>query len=389
VASVRIGAGYSTDIEAARATAEAAAEATAAFDDDHPDLVFAFFSNDHHDAAEDVASALSDRFPLAVTIGCAAEGIIAGPRELEVGPAVSVWAAVLPQTAVVPFSLRFVEAGDGEAAYDGWPDGLSPDATVLMMCDPFSFPAGHLLSRMNEDAPGMLFAGGVASGVHSEGQARLILNGEVHSAGAVCAGISGRVRVQPLISQGCRPIGTPATITRADRNMIFELAGERAVDRISDIWSNASPKERSLMQNDGLFLGRVVNEYKTDFGRGDFVVRNVVGADAETGVVAVGDVVSVGETVQFHVRDPVAADEDLHELLTSIDSSPAGALLFTCNGRGSNMFNEPDHDATMVTKVLGTPLAGFFANGELGPVGSRNFWHSFTASLALFVDSAR
>jgi small ligand-binding sensory domain FIST len=389
VAGIRIGAGYSTDINAARATAEAAAEATAAFNDDHPDLVFAFFSSDHHDSAEDVASALSDRFPLAVTIGCAAEGIIAGPHELEVGPAVSVWAAVLPQTSVVPFGLRFVESGDGEASYDGWPDSVAPDATILMVCDPFSFPAGHLLSRMNEDAPGMMFVGGVASGVHAEGQARLILNGEVLDSGAVCAAVSGRVRVQPFISQGCRPIGSPAAITRADRNMIFELAGERAVDRISAIWSNASPKERSLMQNDGLFLGRVVNEYKTDFGRGDFVVRNVVGADAETGVVAVGDVVSVGETVQFHVRDPEAADEDLHDLLVGIDSAPAGALLFTCNGRGSNMFGEPDHDAAMITKVLGTPLAGFFANGELGPVGARNFWHSFTASLALFVDSAR
>jgi small ligand-binding sensory domain FIST len=386
VDAVRIGSGSSTDMDAARGTAEAAAEATASFEGDHPDLVFAFFSNDHRDSAEEVSTALMERFPLATVIGCGADGIVAGAHEVEAGPAVSVWAAALPDTSVVPFALDFVEAGDGIAEYLGWPDRLSPEATVVMFCDPFSFPAGHLLAKMNEDAPGMLVSGGVASGVHGEGEARLLLNGEVRTAGAVCVGISGRVRVLPVVSQGCRPIGGAATITRADRNMIFELAGGRPVERINEIWTNASPRERALMQN-GLFLGRVVDEYQTDFAPGDFVIRNVVGADAETGVVAVGDVVAVGETVQFHIRDPEAADEALHDMLTRLDVAPAGALLFTCNGRGSNMFDEPDHDAAMVTKVLGTPLAGFFANGELGPIGSRNFWHSFTASLALFVDS--
>ncbi|TMK83411.1 MAG: hypothetical protein E6G46_03395 [Actinobacteria bacterium] len=387
MSQVRIGSGFSTDLDAARATAEAAAEATATFQDEHPDIVFVFFSNDHRDSADEISTALRERFPLAVLLGSGADGIVAGPHELEAGPAVSVWAAVLPDTKVVPFALDFVEVGDGVAEYRGWPDGMDPDATVVMMCDPFSFPAGHLLAKMNEEAPGMLVIGGVASGVHGEGEARLLLNADVRTAGAICAGISGRVRVWPVVSQGCRPIGGPATITRADRNMIFELAGGRPVERINEIWTNASPRERALMQN-GLFLGRVADEYKTEFSAGDFVVRNVVGADAETGVVAVGDVVGVGETVQFHVRDPEAADDALHTLLTSLDVTPAGALLFTCNGRGSNMFDEPDHDAAMVSKVLGTPLAGFFANGELGPIGSRNFWHSFTASIALFVDSA-
>ena len=386
--AVRVGSGFSTDLDATRATVEAASDATATFDGEHPDLVFAFFSTDHRDSAEEVSTALGERFPLAAVIGAAAEGIVAGPHELEAGPAVSVFAAVLPETSVVPFALDFVEVGDGVAEYHGWPDGLAPDSTVVMMCDPFSFPAGHLLAKMNDEAPGMLVIGGVASGVHGEAEARLLLNEAVRSSGAVCVGISGRVRVRPLVSQGCRPIGGPATITRADRNMIFELAGGRPVERINEIWTNASPKERALMQN-GLFLGRVADEYKTEFSAGDFVIRNVVGADAETGVVAVGDVVAVGETVQFHVRDPEAADEALHESLVNLDVTPAGALLFTCNGRGSNMFSEPDHDASMVSKLLGTPLAGFFANGELGPIGSKNFWHSFTASLALFIDTAR
>src|SRR5205823_12555498 len=143
-------------------------------------------------------------------LGSGAEGIVAGPHELEAGPAVSVWAAVLPDTSIVPFTLDFVEAGDGVAEYIGWPDGMAPDATVVMMCDPFSFPAGHLLARMNEEAPGMLVIGGVASGVHAEGEARLAGNEDVRTAGAVCAGISGRVRGRPAVSQGCRPVGAAA-----------------------------------------------------------------------------------------------------------------------------------------------------------------------------------
>jgi small ligand-binding sensory domain FIST len=386
VPALRIGAGLSTDIDAARATAEATAEALGSLGNDAPDLIVCFFANDHRDAAEDIAAALRERCATAIIIGCAAEGIIGGARELEVGPAVSVWAGVLPETRIRPFVLEFQEL-DGEARYEGWPDELADDSTMLLLCDSFSFPTAHLLMHTNADYPALRVIGGVASGVHAEGEARLICDDRILDHGAVGVTIDGRVRVESLVSQGCRPIGEPAVITRADRNMIFELAGCRPIDRVRDIWSAASPHERALMQG-GLFLGRVVDEYKeTDFERGDFVIRTVVGADPETGVVAVGDVVNVGETVQFHVRDPQAADDDLRARLGRVSSAPAGALLFACNGRGSNMFDVPDHDAAVVSKELGTPLAGFFANGELGPVSGKNFWHSFTASLALFVDS--
>lgn len=383
---MRVGAGVSTEIDAVAAAAEAAAEATADFLD-APDLVVVFAAHDHHDAFEDVAAFLRERFPDAVLLGCAAEGIVGGARELEAGPAVAIWAAALPETTLLPFYLRFSET-DGEARYDGWPEDMPEDASLLFIADPFSVPTGHLLALVNAERPGLQIIGGMASGVRGPGEARLLVQDDVHADGAVAVAISGRVRVQTLVSQGCRPIGKPAVVTRADRNIIFELAGQRPIDRIRDIWNTAEPSERALMQA-GLFIGRVVDEYKaTEFDRGDFLIRTVVGADPEAGFVAVGDVVNIGETVQFHVRDPGSADEDLRDLIGGVSSAPAGALLFTCNGRGSNMFEEPDHDASIVSAGLGgAPLAGFFANGEVGPVGGKNFLHGHTASVALFVDT--
>lgn len=386
--TLRVGAGFSTDVDALRATADAARDARADLGEHAPDLVLAFIAKEHRAHADAVAAFLGERFPGAAILGVASAGVVAGAHELESGPAVSLWCARLPDTAVVPFTLDFVEGEEGEGTYRGWPPDVPADATVLMFADPFSFPAGHLAATVNRDRPGLRVIGGIAAGVQAEGDARLILGGAVAAAGAVAVAIHGRARVDTLVSQGCRPIGEPATVTRADRNIIFELAGHPPIEQIRRIWSEALPQERALMQ-EGLFIGRVVDEYKTEFGRGDFIIRSVVGADPETGFVAVGDVVNVGETVQFHVRDPKTADEDLYAMLGRTESTPAGALLFTCNGRGTNLFDHADHDAVAVSKTLGGgPVAGFFANGELGPVGGKNFLHGHTASIALFVDTA-
>jgi len=190
------------------------------------------------------------------------------------------------------------------------------------------------------------------------------------------------VDVETVVSQGCRPIGDAFVVTRAERNFVEELGGKPAMARLQELAANATDDERELLQR-GLHMGLVVDEHKAEFVRGDFLVRNVLGADQESGAVAVGDRVSVGQTVQFHVRDAAAADEDLREMLAGVDAR--AALVFTCNGRGRHLFGVPDHDAGLVDQLLGPiPAAGAFCAGEIGPVGGRNFLHGFTASLALF-----
>jgi small ligand-binding sensory domain FIST len=257
----------------------------------------------------------------------------------------------------------------------------------LLIGDPFSFPTDLLLRHLNERVPGTIVIGGMASGGTRPGETRLFLEGRVLDTGAVGVRVPG-IGIRALVSQGCRPVGNAYTVTRAEGNVIHELGGLPPLERLHELVAALPPQDRELVGH-GLHIGRVIDEYKAELGRGDFLIRGVLGVDPESGAMAVGDTIEVGETIQFHVRDAATADEDLRALLEREAEPAAGALLFTCNGRGSRLFPEPDHDAGLVARMLGEiPVAGFFCAGELGPVGGQNFLHAFTASIALFPDVA-
>lgn len=210
-----------------------------------------------------------------------------------------------------------------------------------------------------------------------------MLDGHMLYDGAVAV-VLGGVDVDAVVSQGCRPVGSPMVVTSGDGSLIHELAGRNALERVEEVLRRLTPDDVAMAQH-GLHLGRVIDERKAEFGRGDFLIRNVLGADRATGSVAVGDEVEIGATVQLQVRDAASADEDLRDLLNG--RSAHGALLFTCNGRGTHLFGDDDHDATIVSESLdGAPVAGMSCAGELGPVGGRSFLHGFTASLLLLRD---
>jgi small ligand-binding sensory domain FIST len=272
----------------------------------------------------------------------------------------------------------------------GWPERLEDDwpadATLLLLADPFSFPVDRLIARLADDHPGVPIIGGMASGGYSPGTNTLVVDQRSYDSGAVGVVIGG-AKIRPVVSQGCRPIGRPLVITKAEENLIVELGGRPALERLREVYAELGPGDRELVKT-SLHVGRAASEYTDQFRRGDFLVRNVLGADPDMGVLAIGDAVRVGQTVQFHVRDAGTAHEDLVELLDRDEvtgSNPAGALVFTCNGRGSRLFANPDHDARCIAERLGPiPTAGFFAQGEIGPIGRRNCLHGFTASIALF-----
>jgi small ligand-binding sensory domain FIST len=350
-----------------------------------------FVSHHHEDHFERIAAEVCDRIGTERLLGCSGESIVATGRELEETPAVSLWLAHLPGVNVTPMHLMFQQTPEG-ATVVGWPDDLPEPwphgAAMLMLGEPFSFPADFLLERLNEDRPSVPVIGGMASGASGPGQNRLFLGRQSLSEGAVAVLLSGRLHIRAVVSQGCRPIGTPFVVTKAERNVIEQLGGKPSLARLKEIFETLPAREQRLVQQ-GLHVGRVVSEYQDHFEAGDFLVRNVVGADSDTGAIAIADYVRPGQTVQFHIRDEETASHDLRQLLSRVksdqDFSPDGALLFTCNGRGTRMFSQPDHDAQSVKETLGDiPLAGFFAQGELGPVGGKNFVHGFTASLALF-----
>jgi small ligand-binding sensory domain FIST len=252
---------------------------------------------------------------------------------------------------------------------------------MLVLGDAFSFPAEAFLARMEREHAGLPVIGGMAMAGRFEGDNRLVLNERVVRHGAVGVVLGPGVEVATVVSQGCRPIGSPLAVTRAEANVVYELAGRPALERLGEA-AESMPEEERVLLNDGVHLGRVIDEQKDDFDRGDFLIRNVMGGDPNTGAIAVGDQIQIGATTQFQVRDAASADEDLRQLITGRRAD--AALLFTCNGRGKRLFGQPDHDATVLSESLpGAPLAGMFCAGELGPVGHRNFLHGFTASVLL------
>ena len=364
----------------------AVAQATEALGDASPSLAVLFASARFLAVAEDLVAAITEQTGPLPLIGCVGEAVAGGAREVESEPAVSLWlgAGLGP---VETFAMEYIRTPSG-GAYGGYLFPREPEGAHLMICDPFTFPADGLLTHLNEQVPGAVVMGGMASAARAPRQSRLFLDNRVLSVGAVGVHLPN-AEVHPLVAQGCRPIGDAYIVTRADGSLIHELGGRPPLVRLREMAAALPSRDQELLAQ-GLQLGVVIDEYRAEPGQGDFLIRGVVGADPDSGTIAVGDQIQVGQTVQFHVRDAQSADEDLRralerELAALGGRRPAGALLFTCNGRGSRLFTEPDHDTGLIAATLGDiPLAGFFCAGELGPVGGQNFLHTFTASIALF-----
>jgi small ligand-binding sensory domain FIST len=375
--------------DAGAAARRAVSEARAALGDSAPSFAVLFASEHFFGTAEALVAAVAAETGQIPLIGCVAEAVAGGSREVESEPAVALWLAA-GLGPVETFAMEFAGTPSG-GAFGGY--RFEQAAGVrLMICDPFTFPIGDLLAHLNQHLPGATVMGGMASGGLRLRQSRLFLDGRVLSHGAVGASLP-QAEVHPLVAQGCRPVGNPYTTTRADGNVIFELGGRPPLERLRELAAALPAGDRELLSQ-GVQLGMVIDEYQAEPGTGDFLIRGIAGVDPESGAMAVGDEVVVGQTVQFHVRDAGSADEDLRRTLEREAAAlgarrAAGALLFTCNGRGSRLFAEPDHDAGLLAEVLGKiPVAGFFCAGELGPVGGQNFLHAFTASIALFPDTA-
>lgn len=364
--------------------AEAVGEVLGALVEAHgvePDLVVAFASGAHAEFLGEASSAIETLLRPRVLVASSASAVVGGAQEAEEVPALSVWAAW--NVPCEPLRLVGRPTEDG-VAVDGLPDDLAADATLLLLVDPFSFPADGLVDRLAELRPDVTVVGGLASAGAAPGGNTLVLDGAVHHDGAVGVVLPRDHLVGPVVSQGCRPIGEPMVVTGADRHFLLELAGRPAMERLTELVSGLPPDERALLSG-GIHLGVVIDETRPSFGRGDFLVRNIIGGDRERGVLAVGETLSVGTTVQFHVRDAASADEDLHHLLDGVRGD--AALVFTCNGRGRHLFGVDHHDAAAVVDHLDThAVAGMFCAGEIGPVGGRSFLHGFTASVLVFAD---
>jgi small ligand-binding sensory domain FIST len=364
--------------------AQAAAEVTAEVLErlgPTPELAVLFVTPPHRSAAGDIADVVRAALRPVTLLGAAAVAVLGARREVEQTPGVSLFAARLGSPAI---AVRlFAERAADRWQIGGVPADVAGVRSMLLVADPFTFPVDSLFEQLGKDQSGLAVVGGMASAASQPGGNRLVVDDASYADGAIGALLSEDVSTQAVVSQGCRPIGRPYIVTRADGHMIYELGGRPAIERLIATFEHLPPVDRHLAEQ-GLHCGVVIDETKLEFERGDFLIRGVLGVERATGAVAVGDTLPVGSTVQFQVRDAASADEDLHAVLSGRAAS--GALVFTCNGRGRQLFGTADHDATVVGDLLGTSaLAGMFCAGELGPVGGRNAVHGFTASIAIFM----
>ena len=384
---VRIGTGLSLVPDARAGALEAATAAANLLDGAPCDLVIVFASGAHLSTPAATLAAIHEVLAPDGLIGCGAGGVIGRGREIEAGTAVSIWAASLGEGSATTFHAQVEELEEGTGALTGMPELSGGDGAILLT-DPVSFPTDAVLRFLSEAAPLMPLLGGLASGRTIHDDAVLFAGEEVVSDGAVGVRLDG-VEILPMVSQGASPIGPELTITAAEGHVIGELAGKPALEKLRETIEGLTPEDLRLVQG-GLLMGIVVDTNKPDYVQGDFLVRGLVGADPATGQVAVAADVHPGQVVRLHARDAESADRDLREALSVRMAAlgnrpPAGALVFACNGRGRGMFGRADHDADAVAELLlGAPAAGFFAAGEIGPVGGGYFVHSFTATVAVF-----
>ena len=326
-------------------------------------------------------------------VGCSSTGLISGGQEIEENAGLVLGIYALPGARLT--CARFTQE-DVQTASAGefWPTatGVKPEETNgwLVFADPFQMDADGWLKSWNEAYAPLPVLGGLASGLSSEQRTQIYLNGEVFENGGVAVSFGGEVKLASVISQGCTPIGETWTITKVDQNIIYQIGNRPAYQVLIETFNQLSPEEQKKARGN-LFIGLVVDEYLEEFHRGDFLVRNLIGADPKSGCIAVGAFPRTGQTLQFQRRDGRAATEDMAVLLDRAHGQINGAEIYggclcCCNGRGQRLFGYPHHDAGMIQTRLGPiGLAGFFCNGEIGPVGERNFLHGYTASLALFL----
>ncbi len=380
----------SSEDNAGAALAEIKLSIDAQLNGQRPDLVCAFVSSHHAADYRYIAQQCNALFSPRVSIGCSGAGLVGGGQEQESGAGIALCAAHLPDVSIHPFYARQEQCPTADAGPDAWADLVGADRTqpahfILLanLAGPPPFDPRPLLAGLDFAYPGCTQIGGLASAIDDN---MLFLDGSLHANGLVGIALQGNIQIDALVARGCRPIGQPMTANTCEDNLLFQLDNRPASQVLAELYHSLRPADQARMR-DGLLLGIASTELKEPDEPHDFLMRNIVHMDHEKGYLAIGDVLRPGQTVQFHLRDAEAANEDLNLVLRQCPSSgqdPSGALLFTCTGRGQQLFSEANYESNAFFERFGTmPLTGFFCSGEIGPVGASTHLHGYTSSFGL------
>ncbi len=382
-----------------RTLRQAAREVKAHLDTNKADLGLLFISSAYRAEAVDLWPLLKEELQIKHLLGCTGGGIIGNGKEVEDRPAVSLTAAVLPDVEIVPFHVTQEQLPDADAGPKTWRElvHVNPEKqpSFLILSDPFSIDSDALVAGLDFAFPQAVKVGGLISGGTNPNEHLLLLDQKILSKGAVGVALSGDIFVEAVVAQGCRPVGKPLTITESDENILMGVDGKAPLAYVQEMYEKANLRDKELMQS-SLFLGLLMDPFKSNPKQGDFLVRNIIGLDQNRGIMAIGAQLRAGQTVQFHLRDATTSHDDLQLMLSNSQSAKlktmaagnpaaAGAMLFSCLGRGKRLYGESDHDSSLFKSVVGDiPVGGFFCNGEIGPVGGKTYLHGYTSSIAVF-----
>ncbi len=350
-------------------------------------LAFAFVTPDYLDSLDDFIDTVRVDGYVSEVVGCTGSNLITSGKETEEQSGFVLMGLLSPGTTtrILDLTSDLIESASGPEA---WKESTADMTGWVVFGNPYGFAADTWLSEWNVAAPGIPVVGGIASGGDGESLIAVFHNAQRIS-GAVAVGFAGDLEIVPAVSQGCRPIGEALPVTAAEDNIVFGLGSRPAYQALESAFETLSESEQSHAQGN-LFAGLANNEYVDEFHAGDFLIRNIIGADPNSGAVVIGGVPRIGQTLQYQLRDSASADADLRGVLAELPprpNPPVASIVFSCLGRGSKFFDQPNHDAALLQEKLHSHhSAGFFGNGEIGPVGSKNCVHTYTASCALFYD---
>jgi small ligand-binding sensory domain FIST len=370
--------------------------------DQSPDLGLVFISSSFTSEFSRLLPLLQEYLPVSTLIGCSGGGVIGmqpegTPEEVEDAPALSLSLASLPGVSVQSFHLSSDDLPDLDSPPSDWIDlvNVPPDAkpNFILMADPFSSNINDLLQGLDFAYPDAVKIGGLASVDSFNQNSGLFCNHTLHQTGIIGIALWGDIMMDTIVAQGCRPIGLPYQVAEAERNIILSLNDPDTdgnprppLELLQELFQTLSEEDRMLAQN-SLFIGVAQDSFKQKLEHGDFLIRTLLGVDPKLGAIAVGDRIRPGQRIQFHLRDARTSADDLETLLQRYQSQsfkdlmpPLGALMFSCMGRGENLYQEPNFDSRLFHKYLGqVPLSGFFCGGEIGPIGNTTFLHGFTS----------
>ena len=361
--------------------------------DNEPNLVVVFASPKNVNLLQDLNKIIDNKFTDCTILGCSGLGIIGSGQELEKNDGIAMAAATLPDVTVTPFHISSNNLPDGDAPPKEWESlvGVTRESNpeFILLGDPFSSQCENLLMGLDYAFPGSTIIGGLSSGGQQPGLNSLFLNSDTFSEGVVGAALSGNIKIDTIVAQGCKPIGEPMRITRCNRNLLEGIDDKPPFEVLKNLFSGLSESDQRLF-NHSLFLGIVMDPFNETPRIGDFLIRNILGGDEASNRLIVGSNLKEGQIIQFHLRDSITSSENLQQMLSTyspdISDIPegSGALLFSCLGRGQYLYEEPNHDSNAFSETVGgLPLTGFFCNGEIGPVGASTFLHGYTSAFGI------